>query len=842
MDMKKQLFLLVLLPVMLQALPFQSTVVLEKANELFLKKDYPGAAKLYAQFLEEVKPETLKEDLDKKIYQGAKNTQSDLNFLLKMKPLDPLFRKALNYEVEGALKKSQAEYLAIYQRLEKEKIQDVIYFDQIIKGNLEEALLENKREELGKYSYAFLKKLQDDKARKKTVVFFEFQKDRRITTDVETLVKNSLINTIQRMGTFTISRKVYQGPVSKRFEALRADAVDFVIMGRYSQGANETIVLNFSILDPFRGQTLVDVQVTAAFDMNFFGTIDRIARDLERNLRNYSRFEDFSTIKYVQRNQGGLTRTVTDQAAAKNLQQFVREKIMALEIAYLEKLDNDIQNKPNVAAYAAFAQEILSFNTLSYPAKLPFTERMKNKRQPLKSLALDHPDFREIREEMKKSLPTKDYGNFYDLFEDGLEHLEDQKKEYAGLAFLWDEIRAEMEKEKAEVDVLVSQLGMRREYRFGLRLAAENYMNFPGDSGNFGETDQFFLKDDRSFLVGLVYDQRIFGNFWLTTGLGVGRRQSVLQDKFNLIGGDQELATGFIYSQLGFKYFILDNLSINNFLQFEGYLSDDEKSNQYAEYESGGPMWFIGAEYYFNLTGSFDLSLGLHAGIPFDNMELKPGSVISFLLPPQSDNRMSKDILVLQFQLTGYYGLDTVNIPEGPSPNQGWWLGILAGSTLGLRLDDVGTDGKEAHFSSFTPGLAIGYYFNRALSLNLDTYFVSSTLDEDQVRGQIKGIVQTLTIDLEVLRFWRLGLFLQTGIQYGFFYERDLSYFDSVMFQYKDATDDINSANFSLIPIGLGLSIQLSEHIRFKEYFQFGLDLTGMQYELIGGLKLEFKI
>lgn len=841
MDMKKQLFLLVLLPVMLQALPFQSTVVLEKANELFLKKDYPGAAKLYAQFLEEVKPETLKEDLDKKIYQGAKNTRADLDFLLKMKPLDPLFRKALNYEVEGALKKSQAEYLAIYQRLEKEKIQDVIYFDQIIKGNLEEALLENKREELGKYSYAFLKKLQDDKARKKTVVFFEFQKDRRIVTDVETLVKNSLINTIQRMGSFAISRKVYQGPVSKRFEALRADAVDFVIMGRYSQGANETIVLNFSILDPFRGQTLVDVQVTAAFDMNFFGTIDRIARDLERNLRNYSRFEDFSTIKYVQRNQGGLTRTVTDQAAAKNLQQFVREKIMALEVAYLEKLDNDIQNKPDVAVYAAFAQEILSFNKLSYPVKLPFAERMKDKHQALKTLALAHADFREIREEMKKSLPTQDYGNFYDLFEDGLEHLEDQKKDYASLAFLWDEIRAEMEKEKAEVDALVAQLGMRREYRFGLRLSAQGYQKaLIGDEFDHENPAGYNLEKDAAFSLGVVFDQRVLGDFWLTGALGLGRRTAHLSEN-SFFKESYDITSGYLYIDLGFKYFIFPSLSFNNILHFEQYFNDDEQSKAYGEFESEGPMWFVGLEYYFSLTDKIDLSFGAHLGVPFGSLKL--GIADSFWNPMLPEDReYSRNSTIIQLQLTGYYGLDTVNIPEGPSSNQGWWLGILAGSSLGLRIDEVGTDDKEAHFSSFTPGLSIGYYFNRALSLNLDTYFVSSTLDEDDVRGQIKGIVQTLTMDLEILRFWRLGLFLQTGIQYGFFYERDLSYKPEMAIDYSDATDDIGFANFSVIPIGIGLSVQLSENIRFKEYFQFGLELSGMQYELMGGLKLEFKI
>lgn len=425
--MKKRLFLiscLLLFPLLSAAVPLELLETLDSANQAYLSRDYSRSKLLFDEFLTGLTPDDLREDSVKSIVADIKENLSELHMLvLWQEPLEFLKNAA---DLEN--KKKLPEALSFYQKAltwyKANNVTQAHPFGPLSRGELENFLLERKKANLERFSYSFLEKIRQDKKRKKTLVIFSLTPLGASDNNISTLVENSLIGTLQRRNFFTLIRKPVGLKAEEQASWIQERSVDLYVEGTYEKLPRGVVRASFSVYDGFSAKKLIDVTMSSPLDLDFFQTVERIANDFANNLSQYSRFEDFSLIRYVKEGTRQLKKEQNTEDSG-DIQVFLSEKIHALTLNHLKFLMS-LGHGGKIQNYQQAAKELLKYEETKPLKPLFLPELIQSEKGMIFQTLDDKTDMQDFLSDMKEAVEEKDLADYQDAHEEALTFIKEE--------------------------------------------------------------------------------------------------------------------------------------------------------------------------------------------------------------------------------------------------------------------------------------------------------------------------------------------------------------------------------------------------------------------------------
>jgi hypothetical protein len=432
----------------LYAIPFEMAQKADKASQFYIQKEYNQALELYEEFLANVKQEEVKELYDKQLYAEVTRSVQELKELARLKPLLPLFRKFVSESKNEQFNAAVQTGLEIREYLKVHSMNRIPYFEYVVRGELEDYLISKKKESLSRFTAEFFRKVKEDKNRKKTVAFAAFQKDPSIRLNIEDVLVNTLSNVIEISGGFNLSRKKLTGEEGEPLEQAKEQKIDFVVSGKYEQATRNTVQLTFFVQDPFVDKILVTATVRTSLDAEFFDTLEKIAMDMEKNLKSYSRLEDFSLIRYTKEKGKRLQKEEVEETEQQEALPYLEDRIYVLEKSYVASLirTDRLEN------FDKAGREIYRFNGIVFPRKIDYQQFLNPKKELIFDLFHKKSELGEARQELNEAKQEKDYEDYLDAYQDAQEAFaQELYAKYTGLKPLIRELESSYQSEKVAV-------------------------------------------------------------------------------------------------------------------------------------------------------------------------------------------------------------------------------------------------------------------------------------------------------------------------------------------------------------------------------------------------------
>jgi hypothetical protein len=432
----------------LYAIPFEMAQKADKASQFYIQKEYNQALELYEEFLANVKQEEVKELYDKQLYAEVTRSVQELKELARLKPLLPLFRKFVSESKNEQFNAAVQTGLEIREYLKVHSMNRIPYFEYVVRGELEDYLISKKKESLSRFTAEFFRKVKEDKNRKKTVAFAAFQKDPSIRLNIEDVLVNTLSNVIEISGGFNLSRKKLTGEEGEPLEQAKEQKIDFVVSGKYEQATRNTVQLTFFVQDPFVDKILVTATVRTSLDAEFFDTLEKIAMDMEKNLKSYSRLEDFALIRYTKEEGEQLRKEEVEETEQREALPYLEDRIYVLEKSYVASLirTDRLEN------FDKAGREIYRFNQVAFPRKIDYQQFLNPKKELIIDLFHKNSELGEAREDLNEAKRDKDYEDYLDAHKDAREAFaQELYVKYTGLKPLVRELENSYLGEKAAV-------------------------------------------------------------------------------------------------------------------------------------------------------------------------------------------------------------------------------------------------------------------------------------------------------------------------------------------------------------------------------------------------------
>lgn len=442
--MKKLFFFIILFPIFSYSLETELVQKTLEANQYFISGEFEKARSLFQEFLQEIEKINITEEYDKRLIEDVKASLEDIDFLFKIRPALPNFKKASSNELSKEYGSAVDFYVLARKSLIESSTQKIPYFNQVASGNFEKFLIERKKEFVDKFSYSFIKQLQEDKKRKKTLTFLPFKKDPKMTMNLELIVVQSLTQVIEINRSFSISGKKLAGDLSAQLIEAKKQNIDFLVKGEYKKGPRNSVVLNFAVIESNAGKTLIEASVKTALDTEFFDAIEKISSDLQKYLANYSSLEEFATIKYIKEKGAKLVKEEEKQEI-KDILEYAENKIYETGILFIKSLEE----KNDLKAYHQAALQIITLNQENFKQKIPYEEELKKQKNVIRNLFFTATKLGKIEQDLKESKAEKD-------IEDYLDYYQDIKKifqkviypEYPALKAIAEEIEKDVDNDK----------------------------------------------------------------------------------------------------------------------------------------------------------------------------------------------------------------------------------------------------------------------------------------------------------------------------------------------------------------------------------------------------------
>ncbi|PKL14961.1 MAG: hypothetical protein CVV50_01675, partial [Spirochaetae bacterium HGW-Spirochaetae-6] len=427
--MKKRLFLiscLLLFPLLSTAVPLELLEKLDSANQAYLARDYSRSKILFDEFIKGLTPEDLKEDSVKSILADIEVNLAELDKLIHWKEPLGLLKTAAEHEKS----KKFPEALTFYQKAltwyKANNIKTVQPFTPLSQGELESYLLERKKTNLERFSYSFLEKIRQDKKRKKSLIVFSLTPQGPTDNNISTLVENSLVGTLQRRNFFTLIRKPVGLKSDEQSAWIKERSVDLYVEGTYEKLPRGIVRASFSVFDGFSSKKLIDVSMSSPLDLDFFQTVERIANDFASNLSQYSRFEDFSLIRYVKEGNRQLKK-VRDDEDSDDITTFLQEKIHTLTLSHLQHLFS-LGHQGRLENYQKAALRLAQYQETRPAKPLSLAELIKTEKGMIFQTLDDKTDMKDFLEEMREAIEEKDLADYQSAHQDALEFISKELK------------------------------------------------------------------------------------------------------------------------------------------------------------------------------------------------------------------------------------------------------------------------------------------------------------------------------------------------------------------------------------------------------------------------------
>ncbi|OHD09444.1 MAG: hypothetical protein A2Y41_11205 [Spirochaetes bacterium GWB1_36_13] len=490
---------------------------LDEADKSFFNKDYDNAVKGYQDFLKETELIEKPSEEELKIISSVKTVYKDASYLLKNAPAFENIKKALK---ESDLETSRNLLMEARTYLTTNQIENVILYEKWLDSSLDSFLIEKRKLSLGKVSPLLLEQIKKDKARKKTIAFLGFEKDKTVSLDVGQIVTLSLTGAIERNNSFIVSTLNPKGDLNQKIEIMKSNNIDFVVHGSYIKSSQNSVFLYFSILDPVTGNSVAEISIKAPLNPKFFDAVDQIAFDLEKKLKGYSRLESFEIIKYtMEGNQKIKQEKIEVQEKETPIFPYLEENIFEIEKKYLASL----KNESSLKVYEEYFQEINRFNhDISFPKKLFLEDYQKEVENEIQSLLLKQTDIGKRINRLNQFKQDEKYFDYYQFFDKAIDSIEEAQQDFPSLKdpFI-AQIEANLKKEKAEMDEYIQKNGI---------LLKPNYKIFLGFTGS-GEST--YDHADAAEKAGT------FGGLSLLVEKNIFKNHLYFDFKINVVGGQK---------------------------------------------------------------------------------------------------------------------------------------------------------------------------------------------------------------------------------------------------------------------------------------------------------------
>lgn len=835
---KKIFFFLFMVPLLSYALPEDWSVKIDKANHDYINKKYKEANDTYTEFLKIFNEKNILDLADKAIYVDVRKSGEETDSIIKAFPALPFIKQALEAENQKKMIEARDAYFLAREHFVKNKITNIRFFDETIQGILDDFLVKRKRQSLSNVSYAFLEQVKKDKERKKRIIFLDFEKDPLLDFDIQALVMRALYNVIENKKSFIISDKTFTGPLKNQIAEARKSGIDLVITGSYKKLKNDEVGLSFFILDAILNKKLIEINAKTPMDFEFFEFIEKIANDLEKKLKNYSRLEDFITIKYSKQGKQGYTQEFIKEGTERNIVAYLDTKIFDLETAYVKSIEKNPNKILNY--YNLLALEIQSFNKKDFPLKLSMEDYVLKEKELIKKTFIKAEEIYPFMVDMSLSREHEFYENYYESYGEIKEKILEANEDYPGLKPVFDEIDLPVENDKKEVDEIVAKIGTRLKYRHGIKLGGSWYHKSPFRKSHTDGTDLGYgIKQEMSANLSYAFEKRVFSDFWFYFNLGVEAKTYTLTPLDYNSKGLNVLIGG------GLKYYLNDQISV-----FQGFafasptlVKNKDPNGLFEVKQEEGFYWILGGEYIFSLFKSFDLGISLQYGISLNSQKLLINNLSSGIEEKQRfwDN-------FAQIAVTGYFNKSEYNVKPKEHSDTGFWMSALFSPLyeMEIELKDSTGNSKSVKMECTSFGFGVSYRIYSNLGISWDNYLIGFQVngDKDNLVGNAKGILSKLLFEVEYFSFFDfIGLYLCPEISLTYFYQKsDFQLKDPMMGTYQ-TTDGLSRFYFGIKPIGeLGLKFKLTREMNLKFYGEIPFSIVGKTTATQFGFKLEFKI
>jgi len=790
----------------LYPLSFDLAKKIDIANTSYLEGSFEQAFELYRNFLETVKDEELNLESDRKAFDEAEEAFQELEVFLKVRSIFPLFQKAKELEKEKNYLLARDSYFEIREFLNQNQINQTRFFDEITNGELENYLLEKKKEEIKNRSYTLLEEVKADKKRKKSIVFLEFEKDSKVNYDIELLIKNTFNNILEVRNSFIYKESYFHGKIEERKDLVKKKKVDFYISGKYQKISNDLVLLTFYVFDAFTDKRLVNVRVKALLDFEFFDTVEQILFQIERALKDYSRLEDFAELQFSKEGKNklvkGKNKNLKDRTG--ELLTYTQNKIVENENLYLASLLKKAEEDSYLSSYDGLGSEIFSFNEKKPLQLFSYDAYFQKQKENIKDALIKESPLYQNMLHMRLSKEAQLYKEYFVIYQEARENLSERYKTYPGLKPLISEIDEKIDLDQKEVEETVLMIGKRIEEREGITLS---FNLFPSSLVH-KNTESSLVKNDRSIQLSYTFEKRFYKDIWLSASVGLGLR-NYSTDRYQFQG--IFLTTDFFRV----KYYYDDMFSVFIGSRFvTPTVGDITDKNQTYLTSNGGVtktpsfFWTFGLGYLYHYDPEMDFEFNLVYGLPIAREKLK----IDF----SDTQKQYKDFF--EFSFTAFLNDFVYNIDYKPSLFTGLWVSFLISPSVEVKLklpEENNNDSINAETLSL--GLGLAYYFYDNIAVTSDFYLFSYYFTKDGFFGTGKGFFNDIALEVSVLPiFDSFSFFLRTGFGYFVFYDKGLKHsYDNAGTGVTD-TLPLKSQYLCFYPLSMGFRWAMTPNINIK--------------------------
>lgn len=441
---------------------------IDKAHQLYANKQYKESLSLYQSVLEMVDEKTITDPSDKIIFEDIHQSIEELLLLTKIEGVFLPLKNATASERSKNYPSARDFYLKARDNLLKNQVKEVPYFNEIINNTLENYLLEKRRRSMDKLTFAYLDRVKKDRKRKKSIVFSSFKKDSSVEFDLEILLKQTIDNIMTRNMKFIIKDKTYKGSYEDNIKQGLQDNIDFMIAGSYKRSRASAILLNFYIVDPALNKRLIEITIQAPMDFQFFGIVESLVGETEKNLKDYTRLEDFAAIKYSKKDQGAVVtekESIGGNLEKKNLSEYIDNKIVSLEKQTLDDIGKDLykDNTNLLSIYNVQAVEIIAFNNLEFPQKFSYEAYILKDKEKIKSKMIATQQLDNVFKSMQRNKKEGFYEEYYNDYQKAKISIAGLNKTFPGLKPIIEELEAKFDSDKNAMD---NKLGNTKNVKF----------------------------------------------------------------------------------------------------------------------------------------------------------------------------------------------------------------------------------------------------------------------------------------------------------------------------------------------------------------------------------------
>ena len=740
------------------------------ANKKVLDKEFDDAFQSYTNVKKEFekikKLGTLENSIKISVYENI----DILDLLIKTRDILPIFKDLSKLSKEEKSIDAIKKYITISKFLKEKNIETLKYIKYVLSGELETFLTDRVSRQMSILDPKEIDKIQSDKNRKKTIGFFEFDRDKRLDFDFQQLLIENFINQFQVTGIMNIVEKPLRGDFEKMINKAKSIGIDLVLTGSYKKGTGDTVEFNLYLLDPYLNKRLADINLIMPITKQFFYTIDEIIEVLKNSFRYYSRFEETKAIILTKKGTGKLTVEEEDDSKEGNLSKYVKDKLNS----YISKYVNENKNSEELNSYYGIVdilEEAKAIDFKGFESPLDSDEG----RDRIKEIAEKDLGVFDLYYARNK----KDYRTYYKGYDKVMNRVVNSKKDYPKIVMILDKVESELKKSKEEVEEEAGFVFVKE--KWGLVFGCNDLFG----NSLFGLSEGYFYPEIVShFMIysGILYERSVSENLLFLSKFFITVHDMVTEkNRFYLgigLGADLGLRykIGF-FSILNFAQFNYPIININELatkglivsynLGFGFDLSNSITLDIFGSYYLTDVLYTVDSDEESVYDGSYRRrSLGLALNYYFESGESDKTSII---------NKGKRIDIVL-----GYSNFN-----------------FMGGSTLSKNTVNTGVFGLEYIFEGKV-NYGFGFY----------NYFaVNKIFGNKPELSYIPYIVYTdFILEGKGIEFWNIDGIIGIRIGGSFFTKPDnvKDYLESNML----IADDINRFHFHASPyIGVGFNM-----------------------------------